>query len=110
MDNEQAIERLKLRTMHEPKDEVALHCIAVLQQLSTKHSTDSTSVSDVPQTNGDHIRSMTDEQLAEYLVDFSVKPRCVYCSIRGSDGRMCFRDGKEQCTHYVSAWLQQTAE
>ena len=56
-------------------------------------------------TNGDWIRSMTDEQLAEFL-DRLIDSPCIYC--RNGDGISCdMPDNGYDCLRERLAWLKQ---
>lgn len=54
-----------------------------------------------PKTNADKIRSMTDEELAEFLNDFDICPHCEYQDVS------C---GAIDCKEMFLKWLQSEAE
>ena len=56
-----------------------------------------------PETNADHIRRMSDEELAKFLAE----PCC--CDVDpGCDG--CRECGNDLCLKYLLKWLQQPAD
>ena len=61
-----------------------------------------------PKTNGDRIRAMTDEELAEVIIDYTVGP-CVFDeNIRNAPpDSMCMATDCKTCTF---KWLQQPAK
>ena len=55
-------------------------------------------------TNGDKIRSMTDEQIAEMLDIYSLEKICDYCTEQGDPS--CHH----KCNKGILAWLKKEAE
>lgn len=62
-----------------------------------------------PQTNGDHIRGMTDEELAEWIRNGIASDACDYCNYNNGycDGSPC--RGKAEADVIID-WLQQPYE
>lgn len=55
-----------------------------------------------PQTNGDRIRAMSDEEFAKWIDDMYCQ--CVWCDVKKVD---C---SDTECTDCIVAWLQQPVE
>lgn len=56
-----------------------------------------------PMTNGDRIRSMTDEELAEFLNKIAVRACCDYCQLAYTDGACT----ETLCDDARENWLKQ---
>lgn len=62
----------------------------------------------VPQTNADHIRAMTDEELADYMSDHAIDDFCYI--ICGGECKAIATFNKtpfQRCREIVSDWLKQ---
>lgn len=74
------------------ESEYSVHCIRCTQNAMDNYA---------PITNADRIRSMTDEELAAWLVDATV------CDRVCSEDEYCHGD---KCVKLVTNWLQQSAK
>jgi len=62
-------------------------------------------------TNADRIRSMSDEELALWVISIRSKPICHQCENRSElSGTTCYRNGEEWCKYGIMAWLKQEVE
>ena len=59
-------------------------------------------------TNADRIRSMTDEELAEFLYGIATSHECNICEMK--QGWDCGKRDDENCTDGVRKWLQSDSE
>lgn len=57
-----------------------------------------------PMTNGDRIRAMGDEELADGIMNMRIEP-CDYCNPIGAFGAECGKDS--YCREGILAWLRQ---
>lgn len=65
----------------------------------------------MPQTNADRIRSMSDEKLAKHLADIGWD--CHFCTEHwqlDNEPLMCGGKCDEKCAEHCLEWLQQPAE
>lgn len=60
-----------------------------------------------PQTNADHIRSMTDEELADYMSDHSIEDFCyIICGGECKAIATFNKTAGQRCREIVSDWLK----
>lgn len=78
---------------YENEDFNSKHCLGCTQNAIDKYK---------PMTNADKIRSMSDEELAEFMVNFEKAGGCAMCSI-GSQGE-CYSISK--CKDGYISWLK----
>lgn len=65
----------------------------------------------VPMTNGDRIRSMSDEELAEFVCRNSISTMCdIICGGWCNAVKTLKKSADEMCKDIVIKWLQQPAE
>ena len=57
-----------------------------------------------PKTNADRIRSMTDEELTEFLYDTATVNECCICGFK--EGWRCTKKENETCHDGVLRWLK----
>ena len=63
---------------------------------------------EVPVTNADHIRSMTDEELADYMSDHSIEDFCyIICGGECKAVATFNKTSFQRCREIVSDWLKQ---
>lgn len=64
-----------------------------------------------PQTNGDRIRAMTDEELAEFVCSNSINTMCdIICGGWCNAVATLKKSADEMCKEIVIKWIQQPAE
>ena len=62
----------------------------------------------VPMTNADHIRSMTDEELADYMSEHSIDDFCyIICGGECKAVATFNKTSGQRCREIVSNWLKQ---
>ena len=87
-------------------------CIEIVNQLAEEYNNCSTNIStDKSTTNADRIRSMSDEELAEFLGEFEVCNDCKYLGDRGEcELDSIFLCEKGFAVAIAKDWLQSEAE